>query len=362
MGSIILLVMSLDDANEADVREEIAAPFLEALGYRRGTENDILREFPLSYERVFLGRKKKNDPPLRGRPDYVLTIAGSARWVLEVKAPSEAITLDVIEQAISYTRIPQISAAYAAVLNGARIVVFHYSQKSTDTPIVDLNVESVEKAAAQLAGLLSPSAIRRDCSPPIVDLSLPLTPGFRSTARTLRGSVKYSDYGWSSNFSLPQAAEQRLNETGKVVRGFRPTAIGGRIWRDTSSRIKAKLEWAFPHDDLLKFAQDKQLTNVEYVSLSTTISNDAAHPTVFDVVGNVSIVAGERLFSLARWDTKIADIAASMNYRGQAVGHITDRHFAGQVEAEYESTFPAVPNLRINMFLIGSFDIELDPN
>ncbi|MEA2877373.1 MAG: hypothetical protein QOF14_2569 [Hyphomicrobiales bacterium] len=354
--------MSLVDANESDVREEIAAPFLEALGYRRGTESDILREFSLSYDRLFLGRKKKNDPPLKGRPDYVLTVAGSARWVLEVKAPSEAITLDVIEQAISYTRVPQISATYAVILNGARVLVFHYSQKSTDDPIVDLQVESAEKLAAQLSSLLSPSAIRRDCSPPIVDLALPLARGFRSSARVVNGSVTYSDYAWSSNVPLPEAAQKSLNEAGKVMLGLRATAVGGRVWRDDSTRVKCKLEWAFPHDGVLRFAEDKKLTNVEYVSLDTTISDDPSHLTVFDVVGDLSVVAGEPIFSIARWETKVADIAANMNYRGQAFGHITDRNFAGQVEVEYEQTFPAVPGLRINMFLIGRFDITLDPN
>lgn len=352
--------MSLVDANEADVREEVAAPLLQALGYRRGTENDILREFPLTYERLFLGRKKTSDPPLRGRPDYVLAVAGSARWVLEVKAPTEAISLDVIEQAISYTRVPQISAAYAAVLNGQRIVVFHYSQKSTDSPLVDLNIESPDKLAAQLSGLLSPSAIRRDCSPPIVDLTLPLAEGFRSKARVLNGSVSYLDYAWNSNIVLPQAAQLHLDETGRVMRGLRSSAVGGQVWRDESSRIKAKLQWAFPHSELLRFAQDKNLTNVEYVSLSPTISSDAAHPTVFDVVGSLNIIRGESLFSLARWSTKIAGIDAQMNYRGQAIGHIADKNFSGQFQAEYESTFPALPNLRINMFVIGEFDITLD--
>jgi hypothetical protein len=347
------------DANEADIREEIAAPFLQALGYRRGTENDILREFPLSYERLFLGRKKATDPPLRGRPDYVLAVAGSARWVLEVKAPAEEISLDVIEQAISYTRIPQISAVYAVILNGRRIVVFHYSQKSTDKPLVDLNVESPEILARQMGGLLSPSAVRRDCSPPIVDLALPLADGLRSTARVSNGLVSYVDYAWSSNIPLPEAARARLDETGRVMCGLRSNAVGGQVWRDESSRIKAKIQWAFPHNELLRFAEDKNLTNVEYVSLSPTISSDAAHPTVFDVVGSLEIVRGETLFSIVRWSTKIADIDAQMNYRGQAVGHIVDKNFSGQFQAEYESTFPVLPNLRINMFVIGEFDITL---
>ena len=57
--------MHIEDTKEVDVREEIVAPLLLLLGYQRGTENDIRREEHLSYDRQFLGRKKKSDPPLR---------------------------------------------------------------------------------------------------------------------------------------------------------------------------------------------------------------------------------------------------------------------------------------------------------
>ena len=57
--------------NEQDVREEIATPFLKALGYQSGTANDIEREHRLRYAAMQLGRKKPNDLPLplenRGR-------------------------------------------------------------------------------------------------------------------------------------------------------------------------------------------------------------------------------------------------------------------------------------------------------
>ena len=154
------------DANETDVREEIAAPMLAALGYERGTANNIGREATLAYERQFLGKKKGTDHPLRGRADYILTVAGAGRWVLEIKAPKEPIDIDAIEQTISYARHPEVSASYAVVLNGQRLTVHYASQKSTDNPIVDLVVSDPLALASQLEGLLSPAAIRRDCSPP----------------------------------------------------------------------------------------------------------------------------------------------------------------------------------------------------
>jgi hypothetical protein len=65
--------------NEADVREDVAAPFLHALGYERGTENDIEREKWLRYDALQLGRKKSNDLPTGGKADYTLTVSGCGR-------------------------------------------------------------------------------------------------------------------------------------------------------------------------------------------------------------------------------------------------------------------------------------------
>ena len=69
-----------DAMNEADVREEVIAPLIKAMGYRTGTEHNVLRELSLTYSRVQLGREKANDPPLRGKADYVLEAGGRVRW------------------------------------------------------------------------------------------------------------------------------------------------------------------------------------------------------------------------------------------------------------------------------------------
>lgn len=131
--------MKIEGANETDVREEIASPFLAVLGYKRGTCNDIARELVLTYERQFLGTKKPTDPPLRGRADYVLTVIGAGRWVLETKAPNEPIDGDAIEQAMTYARHPEVSASYSVVLNGVRLTVADQLGHSVD---VNLNVYS----------------------------------------------------------------------------------------------------------------------------------------------------------------------------------------------------------------------------
>jgi predicted type IV restriction endonuclease len=147
------MTMAMEAANETDVREEIAAPLLTLLGYERGTENDILREFTLQYDRVFLGRKKSSDPLLRGRADYILSVTGAGRWCFEIKSPTEEITPEVVDQAISYARHPRVSGCYAAVLNGRRLVVYHNSQTSDQEPFVDLEVTSAATAALRSSTL-----------------------------------------------------------------------------------------------------------------------------------------------------------------------------------------------------------------
>lgn len=56
----LLRNMKLETANETDVREEIAVPILTALGYARGTANDIRPEFPLKHRL----ESKPHGPPL----------------------------------------------------------------------------------------------------------------------------------------------------------------------------------------------------------------------------------------------------------------------------------------------------------
>lgn len=348
--------LNLDTANETDIREEIATPLLAMLGYERGTNNNILREFQLSYNRNFLGTKKpEKDPPLRGKADYILAVIGAGRWALEIKAPNVEIDQDAIEQAITYARHPEVSATYAAILNGRRFVLFGNSQSSRDSPIIDIEVTSVVELEKRLRATLSPSAIRRDCSPPAVDLNLPLSDGLRSRADIIGGSL----------VSLECVAETNipgfnLDDMKKILSGYRTAITGGHVWRDEQSRIRAKLEWAPPVAAMQQFILDKGLLEVEYVSLDNEISQDPANPTVFDVIGNVSVVEGEELYDLRQWQTVTAGISTFMTYRGQAFGYIQGNAFIGYYQAEYETTYPAAPGLKIDMYTLGEFEVKID--
>jgi hypothetical protein len=345
--------------NEADVREDVAMPLLQALGYATGTANDIIREKTLQYPHNFLGRKKKTDPPLRGRADYILTVLGAGSWTLEIKAEEFEIDREAIEQAITYARHPQVAGSYAAVLNGKRFVAFHNTQRSDERPVIDLHVGEIAELAKALESTLSPSAIRQDCSPPKVDVEMPLATGLRSYARIAKASILYDKFIWRSNIAVPSEAATTLDETCRRMSGLRVSASGGWIKRDEKSRIIAKLEWVFPNDDLRKFAERKQIAEMEYVCLTSTLSEDPLVPSIFHIVGKINIDAGDSLFDMATWTTKLAGIDAVLAYGGQATGFLAAGVFQGTVEAKYEIVFPAMPALRIIQTGIGKLELSV---
>jgi len=238
--------------------------------------------------------------------------------------------------------------------------VHHTSQASTETPLIDLPVADPESLAEQLRSLLSPAAIRRDCSPPVVDLGKPLAEGLRSRAEIRGGEIHHEQFRWSSNFQLAGEQVNHLNEMCRRLSGYRVTVTGGAVRRDQGSRIRARLTWGMPHDDLVRFAIDKNLMDVEYLALGDQISAVREAPTVFDVIGEVEVKEGETLFNLMQWTTESAGVAVKMQYMGQATGYIADYVFQGAFSAQYYCDFPALPSLQLCMDTVGTFRVELD--
>jgi hypothetical protein len=345
--------------NESDVREDVAMPLLRMLGYATGTANDIIREKALEYPNDFLGRKKKSDPALRGRADYILTVLGAGSWTLEIKAEGIEIDQNAIEQAITYARHPQVSGCYAAILNGRRFVAYHNTQRSEELPLIDLPVLEISELAKQLESTFSPSAIRQDCSPPRVDLEMPLATGFRSSARIAKASILYDRFTWYSDSALSDQAAAILDETCRRMSGLRVSAAGGWIKRDERSRIIAKLDWVFPHDNLKNFAEQKHIADMEYICLTSKLSEDSSRPTIFHVVGKMNIEAGENVFDIATWTSKIADFDVVSAYAGQATGYLEAGVFHGMVEARYEFMFPAMPTVRIIQSGVGKLEMSI---
>lgn len=81
-------------------------------------------------------------------------------------------------------------------------------RRQTKIPGSDIEVQSPESLSAKVQGMLSPATIKRDCSPPIVDLNKPLSIGFRSKALVEGGSIQYTKVGW--RYTLPLQLPQQI--------------------------------------------------------------------------------------------------------------------------------------------------------
>src|SRR5215475_14693399 len=132
---------------EPDVREEIIAPLLNHLGYRAGTDWNIIREQSLRYPRVYIGTKKTaKDPLLRGEADYICDVEKKVRWVVEAKSPNVELGPDQIEQAYSYANHPEIRAVYFCVTNGQKFEVYQTNYGPEATPLLSLKYEELNQS------------------------------------------------------------------------------------------------------------------------------------------------------------------------------------------------------------------------
>jgi hypothetical protein len=115
-----------------------------------------------------------------------------------------------------------------------------------------------------------------------------------------------------------------------------------------------------PHKDLVQFAIDKKLLEVEYVALSQTLSSDPSDPTIFDVIGDVRIEEGEPIFDISRFETDFAGAAVRITFRGQAVGYLQDFLFHGNFRSEYVCSYPIAPGVEVYLFVDGKFEVRID--
>lgn len=350
-----------DKANETDVREDLASPFLAALGYARGTENNIDRELTLRYDYHYLGRKKAHDRPIVGRADYVLSVLAAARWTFEIKAPNQPLDNNAIEQAISYARHPEVAAHYAVLTNGLDFLVFQATARADSQPLAHLAVTTPQQLADELQGLLGPDAIRRDCSLKPVDLNKPIAPGLRSTAILTGGTITYDEVAWESSLNLPQLKPQ-FDEVSRILTGFKSHLTTGNVRRDDNSRIIAQLEWAVPHEKLQQFQIDKGFAQFQYVALSDTLSTDVNNPTVFDFAEEINLAEGEEIFHPQRWETQTLGATVAMLMTGTGAGYYHDNTFEGTFNVIYQQTVPAVPGLVVYNFFEGRFEFSVDAN
>lgn len=148
----------LNDVNykEDSVREDIVMPILKKLGYSSSGINKIKRGIPLTHPFVNIGSTQRK---INIIPDYILETENGFKWILDAKGPNEKIVKSGnVEQAYSYAINPEVRCSIYALCNGRRLTAYHISEIE---PILDIQIESIEKNWREVEIILNPLHIEK---------------------------------------------------------------------------------------------------------------------------------------------------------------------------------------------------------
>lgn len=324
--------------NETDIREEIIAPLLRHLGYRSGTENNVIREQALAYPKSSLGRKKKADPILRGRADYICDVQGQIRWVIEAKAPDAVLDNDTAEQSWTYANHPEIRAVYFCLCNGAAFQIYQTNRGSDAEPIFECVYEDMEESLPIIGNIVSPSAILRDYPGYEVDTGVPIGPGLRSIVRITNGSITYD----RNSLNLPP------------LTGLTMTIKDGSVERNEEGRLETYIETEVPFQSLQRLNEKLGLHSVKLLSESSTISKDPENPTTFLSTTSHILPQGEMALDLMTWREVSIPMNLTVQAQTSAVGVLEGNKFKGQFKAVLTYL-----EIGLQFWLKGSFQVHL---
>jgi hypothetical protein len=336
-GLDLFTPLPFERLNETDVREEVIAPLLRQLGYRAGSENDVIREQSLRYPKRSLGLKNpKTDPELRGKADYILEVGRRLRWVIEAKAPEVLIDKNAIEQAWTYASHPEIRAIYFALSNGRTLTVFRTAHGPDSGAVLSLPYEEFDNRFQVIVNTLSPEALTLAFPDAQLDEGRPLAPGLRSLARVTNGVIRYEqnslDHPLLNELQIwiADGAVERDKETGKLI---------------------AFVKSIVPSRTLQQLNEQLGLAQFEMVSDDTELSTDPARPTELSYQHTVIFPAGQELFNLALWQPMTLQQNITCDIKALARGVYRERVFSGVFATRYVSAFL--------LELTGSFEIHL---
>ncbi|MGE0086151.1 MAG: DNA methyltransferase [Desulfococcaceae bacterium] len=137
---------------EDSVREVLILPILHALGY---ADTQIVRSKTLEHPFLKIGSKKR---AVNLVPDYLLKIEESYAWVLDAKAPQEAVTdVDHLEQIYSYAIHPEVRTKFFALCNGWEFVLFRQDHKE---PVLSFALPEIEFHWEKMQDCLAPDCFQ----------------------------------------------------------------------------------------------------------------------------------------------------------------------------------------------------------
>ena len=330
--------LQFEKLNETDIREEIISPLIRVLGYRSGTDNNVIREQSLRYPRAFIGRKNgKKDPLLRGKADYILEANRKVRWVIEAKAPDVTIDIDAIEQAWSYANHAEIRAVYFVLSNGKTFQIYQTNQGPNTGPIFSAIYNELDQKLPKIKNILAPEAILRDHPEIIPDLGEPLGPGLRSFVRISNGQIKYE----KSSLNLRALSE------------LQTSIAEGAIERDEQGRMVAYVRTLGPSRSLQELNERLGLSRFEMLSTDRIISTDSSNPTTFRYEDTLILPEGEEFLDLNTWKNVTLPINISCHVVAEAQGFLSGHKFAGKFMTRMNL------QLQLTVDMVGSFEAFL---
>jgi hypothetical protein len=356
--------LDFDSMNETDVREIVVRPLIERLGYRHGTEATIHTEKILRYDRAFLGRKNpKKDPPLTGRADYVCEVISYGRWIVEVKAPSEELSQDVVEQAHTYASHPEIAASFFMVTNGRRFRLFETAK--LQQAALEWDFEDGDDNLLRVFNTLSPAAFRKRASVTLVDRGKPLGRGIPSKLRVIGGEIVYEEHHGSHPFFKADSVNGLvLPVTGGYVARSEDKRIMGHVCVGKAAALMKELNAVTGVSD-----------DYDFFSASEFLSDDPEHPTIFQNQVTTTVPVG-KIMSLPGmpripWPLTMTSVSFT-----EAIGFVRDDKFIGTMNLAYDFRFSdispqarmmlshmfgAIPD-KANMTGSGRFEISIQPD
>ncbi|WP_293648394.1 type I restriction enzyme HsdR N-terminal domain-containing protein [uncultured Pantoea sp.] len=144
-------LLSSSEFKEDSVREELILPIIKSLGYKASGDSRVIRSKTLTHPYVSIGSQSRKISIV---PDYVFLSNDRPYWVLDAKAPNEAITKSMhVEQAYSYAIHPEIRAEMYALCNGHDFVLYSIRELH---PILRFPLKDIENHWDKLFRILNP--------------------------------------------------------------------------------------------------------------------------------------------------------------------------------------------------------------
>jgi hypothetical protein len=338
--------MTMDSplTNESGVREEIIAPILKYLNYSASGPNDIRYEVKLVYTRNFLGRKKKSDPPLMGRADYLCRAGGRVPWTIEAKPPLP-ISEDDIQQAYSYAKHPEVRAVYFCVCNGMEFRVYDTNADPSVGPVLVIkNLQDRERAAVSLSQLVGVEVLLARHTVALADTRPPIGRGLQSFAQVVGGKIVHDH-----SAAIP------------ALHGLTISITSGAIQRIEDGSLLAYFEGRAPYAGIQSTLDSLGLKRVVLYSDSNKLSSDLAEPTMFSAQISATFPEGQEMLDLMTHTSGHLPLTLIAEVEFQAVGKLDGWVFAGQFHQKcvYKDGSLSEPPVLFRMESGGQFEFLL---